>query len=810
MVILKKYAFLFLLSFLFSCHGVLENKYNEGLADQDDALWITDGTKAPEHDSLFYLDDPAPIFRKEFETTKTVKSAKLYITAAGYYAATLNGIRIGKEKFDPAWTDYSKRVYYTEYDVTSLIHQDKNCLGVILGNGFYNPLPLRMWGHRNLRDVLPVGRPAFIAKLLVHYDDGEQQQLVTDSTWKFASGPVIKNNVFLGEVYDARQEIEGWDEPGYDDTEWRYAVVDDGPGGDLQKAFFPPMKVTEMITPVDIYPCPINNDNFIIDMGCNITGVYRIKLRGTPGDTIIFRSGERIYENGSLNPMTTVVGQIKREGVGGPGAPTIAWQEDQYIFGENTEAWYSPEFTYHTYRYLEVAGLDYMPEISDVEGLFIHTDVKQVNSFTSSSDLLNSIQDMAIRTFLGNLVSVQTDCPAREKFGYGGDLNAINESYIYNFDMYSFYKKTVYDWLDAMNDSVFVDTAPYVGIRYCGISWESAYLITQYNMYLYYNDIDFVAEMYESNIEWMEKAARIHPEGIVDSGLSDHESLEPVPVQLIGTTHYLKAARIMQEFARVMNDAKREEEYSMLAGRLQQLVKQRFWDKVVEGPINRQTLFATLIYYDIIPEDQISAARDSLLAAVKSGPSGHFNTGIFGTKYILEALSRLGLVDQVYNIVNSTTYPGWGYMVYRGATTIWETWQESDNTYSNSHPMFGSVSEWYYRYLGGIRPNGDFPGFEKFYIWPSTPEGLKYVNAEYYTPHGMIVSNWEETGYGNFRYEIEIPAETLANVRIPFDAYQQLTIEKVADPTFIAASVDGLQTGHFELEAGAYVITVSF
>jgi alpha-L-rhamnosidase len=806
---MKRYSVLFLILFAFACNGVLVNEFIEGLSNQDDASWITDGSKAPKHDSLFYLYDPAPIFRKEFEATKTVKSAKLYITAAGYYVATLNGRRVGKEKFDPAWTDYSKRIYYTEHDVTSLLQQGQNCLGVALGNGFYNPLPLRMWGQRNLREVLPVGRPEFIAKLLIVYKGGAKQQLVTDSTWKFAPGPVIKNNVFLGEVYDARREIEGWNEPGFDDTEWSNAVVGDGPGGDLQKAFFPPMEVIEKITPIDIYPCPINNDNFIIDMGYNITGVYRIKLKGNPGDTIIFRSGERIYEDGSLNPMTTVVGQIKREGVGGPGAPPIAWQEDQYILGGNAEAWYSPEFTYHTYRYLEVSGLDFMPEISNVEGLFIHTAVEQENSFTSSSGLLNSIQNMATRTFLGNLVSVQTDCPAREKFGYGGDLNAISESYIYNFDMYSFYKKTVYDWLDAINDSVFVDTAPYVGIKYCGLSWESAYLVTQYFMYLYYNNIDFVEEMYEANIEWMDKAARIHPEGIVDSGLSDHESLEPVPVQLIGTTHYLKCARIMQEFARMMNDEKREEEYSLLADRLQQLVKERFWDKAVEGPINRQTLFATLIYYDIIPEDQMPAARDSLLAAVKNGPSGHFNTGIFGTKYILEALSRLGLVEHVFNIVNSTTYPGWGYMVHRGATTIWETWQESDNTYSNSHPMFGSVSEWYYRYLGGIRPNRDFPGFEKFYIWPSTPKGLHYVNLKYHTPHGMIVSNWEETGSGSYRYDIEIPAETLADVKIPFDNAQQVTIKKLADPTFTPASVEGLQTGHFELAGGAYIITVS-
>jgi alpha-L-rhamnosidase len=788
-----------------ACSGYQDT---QNLLWNKNAFWIGDGSKAPEHDSLFYLDDPAPVFRKEFETEKEIISALLKITSAGYYTATINGSRVGEDMFEPAWTDFSKRIYFSEYDITSLLQSGNNCLGVTLGNGFYNPLPLRMWGRRNLRNDIPVGRPVFIAQLIIEYEDGTSEEIVTDETWKFSHGPVLKNNVFLGEVYDARREIPGWNKPGFDDRSWDNAVIDDGPGGELQKTFFPPMQITQKVRPVQIYSCPSDPDNYIVDMGINFTGTYRIRISGNTGDSITLRLGERIYEDGTLNPMTAVCGQIKAPGMGGPGAPDIAWQEDTYIVGDSPNTWYSPEFTYHVFRYIEISGLELMPQLTDIEGLFIHNNVPNNNNFSTSSDLVNSIQVVTERTFLANLINVQADCPAREKFGYGGDLNATSEAYIYNFDMQSFYRKTVYDWVDAMNDSVFVDTAPYVGIRYCGISWESAFLLTQYYLYLYYNDTGIVEELYDFNNEWMNKVARIHPEKIVDKGLSDHESLQPVPVQLIGTTHYLKSAEIMQKFATLMGDNENEEKYGRLASELKELVKAEFWDKPVEGPVNRQTLFATLLYYDIVPENEIDAARDSLLSAVINGPSGHFNTGIFGTKYILDALSAAGSANLVYEIVNSRTFPGWGHMIDMGATTLWETWKESDNVYSNCHPMFGSVTEWFYKWLGGISPDSQNPGFKKFYLAPATPRGLEHVNSSYQSPFGTIVSNWKMEGPGWYRYEMEIPPGSKAQVRLQVDSSQKINIEKISDNRIDEVLAIGLQSGNFELDEGQYIITV--
>lgn len=772
------------------------------------ANWISTALSTPENDSLFYGDNPAPLFRKEFNADKNLVTATLMISAAGYYKAGINGERIGKNRLDPAWTDFSKRIYYTEYDITKQVKSGDNCLGVVLGNGFYNPLPLRMWGRRNLREVLPVGNPAFIAKILLTYSNGQTEEILTDKSWKFNTGPIVKNNVYLGEVYNSGYEIPGWDLPGFDDSLWNQAELVNGPGGTLQEAFFPPVQVTRKIKPVKI-TAPAKGI-FLVDMGENFTGLYNIKLNGKKADTITFRFGERIYDDGTLNPMTTVCGQIKREGMGGPGAPAIAWQTDSYIFNDKQEVWYQPEFTFHTFRYIEISGLDYQPEIDDIEGLALHSAVSRDNGFSCSSGLLNSIQEATQRTFLSNLMSVQSDCAAREKFGYGGDLNATSEAFINNFGMREFYRKTIYDWVDAINDSVFVDTAPYVGIQYCGISWESAFLTTQYYLYLYYDDIEIVKELYNLDKAWMEKASRLHPDGLVSSGLSDHESLEPVPVELTGTCHYLQCARIMAKFAAIMKDKEGEKEYNLLANRLKEKIRATFWDQPVLQKINRQTLFSSLLYFDVVPEKDLKAAQDSLLSALKNGPSQHFNTGIFGTKYILEALSENGFPDAVFDVVNSTVYPGWGFMIGQGATTIWETWKESDNTYSNCHPMFGSVSEWFYRWLAGIQPNPGFPGFKRFWLKPFVPGDLEFVNCNYLSPYGNIVSNWKKEGGNKIIFEFSVPENCIAEFRIPPGELQSVTVVRNGRKKSVQPGKTFNDTPKIELKSGDYEISVTY
>ena len=767
-----------------------------------DASWIGDTKVEPTLDSLMYLDDPAPLFRKEFVTQENIKSALLSITAAGYYSATINGEKIGKNFLDPAWTSYNKRVYYAEYDISSQLKPGANCLGVTLGNGFYNPLPLKMWGTYNLRKLLNIGRPMFIAKLTLTYQDGHTEIFRTDQTWKYSYGPIIRNNVYIGECYDARKEVSGWNNSHFDDSKWPYAIIGKGTGGDLLKSFIPAIQQTDLLKPVTI-TSPAKNI-YLIDMGVNFTGLYKIRLHGKKGDKITFRFGERKYDNGTLNPMTQTCGQIKSLGTGGPGSPAIACQTDEYIFGENSDIWYRPEFTYHIFRYIEVAGLAKAPSLKDIQGLVLHTNVEEAGNFSCSSKLLNDIQTAIKRTFVDNLMSVQSDCPGRERFGYGGDLNATSESFICNYNMRDFYRKTIYDWMDAVKDSVFIDTAPFI-LKYCGISWESAIITTQNHLLNYYGDTSIVKEMYPFDLGWMDKVARLHPDGIVNKGLADHESMIPVPVELVGTTHYLKCAEIMKCFAILMNDKVNTEKFEELGRKLSKDILTRFWHKPIANPINRQTLFATLLYYNLIPESDKQEAVDSLLSAVKNGINGHFTTGIFGTKYILEALSQAGYTDKVYEIVNSKTYPGWGFMIDKGATTIWETWKESDNTYSNCHPMFGTVSEWFYRWLGGIRGIPEYPGFRKFVVAPNIPKGLSHVKCSYKSPAGKIVSNWSTSSDETLLFELTIPSGSEAIVKLPVAKFRKISLINNGSGNRLAKT---LNSADFNLKGGSYQITV--
>lgn len=799
-------VFLLLISLFFlRCKQAVDfSKINVFFQNQK-ASWIQDKKTLPQSDAEFYLDDPAPLFRKTFFLEDLPKKATLHITAAGYYKSSINNFDLEKNILDPTWTDYSKRIYYSEYDVTPQLIQGMNCLGVTLGNGFYNPLPLKMWGRINLRERLSVGKPSFIAKITIIHQSGRTEEIVSDSTWKYNYGPIVKNSVYLGTHYDGRKEIEGWKQPDFNDIDWENALPAIAPGGKLQKAFFSPIQINRAIKPQKIYAT--KDGKWMVDMGENFTGTYSIKLSGQSGDKITFRFGERIYPDGSLNPMTSVTGQIKKKGVGGPGAPDVAWQTDSYIIGEESPTWFRPEFTYHAYRFMEIDGLSQKPKKEDITGLSIHTKVDQENHFTSSSNLLNHIQKTVRRTFLANLVGVQSDCPAREKFGYGGDLNATSASFIYNFDMQSFYKKTVYDWVDAINDSTFVDTAPSVGIQYCGISWESAFLVTQHQLYQFYKDLEFVKEMYRFNKRWMDKVARLHPKGIVHTGLSDHESLSPVPVELIGTLHYLQSAKIMKEFAGIMKDQESKSKYDQLALDLEKKLREAFWKKSIKGPINRQTLFASLLYHKIIPKDQIEAAKDSLKHALQKAPAQHLTTGIFGTPFALEAISQYLSPQTTFDIINSREYPGWGHMVDRGATTLWETWKESDDIYSNSHPMFGSVTEWFYRWLGGIRPHPNYPGFERFYIKPFTPVGLESVSTTYSAPNGKIISNWVKENQG-YLFEITVPKNSIAQVVINKKPHQKITILR-GKTFFNTTDRADLNDWKFNLKGGEYAFRLS-
>lgn len=792
-------------------------RWEMGLLESKDwqAQWINDGKANPKEDEDFYQEDPAPLFRKTFDLPRTAKTARLYITGLGYYEAHLNGQPVGENVLDPAWTVYLKRVFYSTYDVTELLRDGANSLAVTLGNGWYNPLPLRMWGHVNLREHLAVGRPRFIARLEIELADGARTVIVTDESWKVTDGPLRRNSIYLGEVYDARAEIPDWDRPGCDDSNWASATTATEPIGQLQAQPLPAIKVTATLKPVKI--TEPQKGVFLFDMGQNFAGWVRLALNVPRNTRITLRYGELLHKDGTLNPMTSVCGQIKGTrkdaagqsmSVGGPGAPEIAWQSDTYIARGGGPEVYTPRFTFHAFRYVEVTGLPAPPSVEMMTGLRLNTDVAEAGTFECSNERFNRIQTMCRWTFLSNIFGVQSDCPHRERFGYGGDLVTTCDTFMLNFDMARFYAKAALDWHDsALPDGMLTDTAPFVGIQYCGVGWAMAHPLLLQQLYQYYGDKRLIENQYATSKRWFDLVAGRHPDHIIEQGLSDHEALAQAPAPEMVTPLYCESARLLSRLARILGQNQDAQAYADRAEAIKQAYHARF---LTNGsgrvPPGTQASQSLSLHLDMLDEKRREPALQYLVDDIVTNNDGHLTTGIFGTRYMLEVLSRNGYAPLAYDLVNHDDFPGWGYMLENGATTLWEHWALSDNTFSHNHPMFGSVSQWFFNWLGGVQPHPQAIGFNRIIIRPQIVGDLKWVRCRYNSIRGPILSNWRLDGDSRLHLNVTIPANTTALVYVPATSLADVTESN--RPTAQAPGVRLLgQEDHaviLEIQSGRY------
>ncbi len=737
--------------------------------------WINDGKATPTRDEDFYLEDPAPLFRRELKLEKTVRSARLYLSGLGYCEATINGQRIGDHVLDPGWTVYGQRVFYSSYDVSGQLREGANCLGVTLGNGWWNPLPLKLWGARNLRKELAVGRPRFIAQLNVEFTDGSKQSISSDVNWKVADGPLRSNSIFLGEIHDARLELPGWNTAGFNDSEWRAPKVATESIGRLVAQPQPPIRVRDTFPAVRVTePKP---GTFIYDLGQNFSGWAGFRFKAPAGTKMVMRYGELLNQDGSLNPLTSVCGQIKgkrknkagiAENIGGPGSPEIAWQADSYIARGDGEENYVPRFTFHGFRYVEVVGLDHALPLAAVTGMRLSSDVPDAGGFSCSNPMFNQIQEICRRTFLANLFSVQSDCPHRERLGYGGDIVATSETLMLNFDMENFYAKTATDFGDsARPDGMLTDTAPFVGIQYCGVGWAMAHPLLLAQEYRYYGNRRLAEEQYTKAKNWLLLAAGQYPDGIVTQGLSDHESLTPTPAPPMVTPLFYQSAKLLASLAQTLGHSEDVVQFEAIAEKTRLAYQQQFFDATTgKAGHGTQGSQAFALYSDLIPAAGRGKAVDYLLANIRDERNGHLSTGIMGTKFMLDVLSREGHADVAYSIAAQKDFPSWGWMLANGATTLWEHWELNENTFSHSHPMFGSISQWFINWLGGIQAAPGAAGFDRVIIRPQPVGDLQWVKSSYPSVRGRIVSDWTRAD-GKLSMDVTIPANTTAMVFVP-------------------------------------------
>ena len=783
--------------------------------DWQGARWIDDGRPNPTRDEDFYQPDPAPLLRREFAIAKPVVRARLHVAGLGYCLTSLNGARLADQALDPPWTAFDKRILFRTHDVTAQLTQGANCLGLTLGNGWFNPLPLRMWGGKNFREALPLGRPRVIACLVAEHPDGTHTTLTTGPDWTTTAGPTVRNSIYLGEERDARLTLPGWDRAGFDAAQWRPVRVTDDSLAPLQPLAMLPVRAEAAIPAVAV--TTLKPGVHIVDFGRNFTGVPEIDLNVPAGTKITFRFGELLNPDGTLNPLTSVCGQIKGTrkqpdgseiSIGGPGAPPIAWQQDVFIARGGGAECYRPDFTYHGFRFMEVTGLPETPVSTAFRGIPLHTELPSTGSFACSNEQLNRIQEMCRRTFLANVVTVQSDCPHRERFGYGGDIVATSEAFLMNFDMGGFYAKTVRDWADAARpDGRFTDTSPFVGIDYCGVGWAMAHPLLLDQLYQNYGNRSLLEEQLPAAIRWLDGEAGRRKQGLVAKGLSDHEALAKVGGPVLTTPMFIDTARRIARLARVMERGEDAKRFESMADESSVAWASAFLDtatgKVAGGSQSEQ---AFALGYGAAPQAARPQVFKQLLDQTKSPDGPRLSTGIFGTQILLDELSLNGRGEVAYALANRKTFPSWGWMLENDATTLWEHWAGSDNTFSHSHPMFGSISAWFFRWLGGIQLADDAVGFDRVTIRPQPVGDLKWVKCSHQSIRGLIESNWSVTANG-VDYEIVIPPDTTAIIELPVKSGHQLT--ESGKPIGEAAGIKVIPTGGsvhcLEVGSGRYL-----
>jgi alpha-L-rhamnosidase len=702
-------------------------------ATLDDVPWIGDGR--PERNGAdWYEEDPAPEFMAEFVLPEGVSEAKVHFACVGFGWFGINGAYMSADGLDALWSVYDKTIYSTKTRTLKATHvlnvemiekgfelesyPATNRVHVRLGNGFYNLPPLRFWGSKCFRESLAHGRPCF--KL---YIDGVDKPL----EWKWRETDVVRNSVYLGSEVDATRFTTTMRdfaaERRAENERWKPAAVVKGPKGKIVEW---PRGNPRMGT-FDIHDGEAKwlkeGEVQVVDFGMNAAGVPTFMFRDEPrSNRVEIIYGERLNADGTVNPLTQTAGQIKRPGMGGPGAPDLACQRDVYICrGPQTlppMTWtsadlksevFSPRFTWHVFRYAEIRGAKHLVT-------YAHRNVRsmlpscfaphEAKDFKADNPDLAAIHEICRRTFQANMIGgVQSDCPGRERLGYGGDIVATYEAYMMNWDMCEIYLKILRDFADeAEDDGWITETAPYVGIADKGfggrsgpISWTLAVPELMDGILRHYNDKRALG-FYPVCARYVRLVAEKCPDGLVPDCIGDHEALERAPDGCTATAHWHRFVELTAKFAKMLGRTDDEKEFTALAEKIRGAFVAAY---VKDGVVANGTQSAQSIglYLGLVPEDQSEAALARLVAAVEEKGCGP-TTGIFSTRYMLMYLSENGRVDLARKIVLHKGFPGWLHMIERGATTLWETWKESDDVYSNCHPMFGSVDEWILKYGG--------------------------------------------------------------------------------------------------------------
>lgn len=703
-------------------------------------------------------------FRHVFHCRAEVTAARVYLAGIGYHELSINGRKVGKNVLDPATSDYSKRVYYSTFDVTDFVDKD-NVMLISVAPGWYGVPKLRL-------------------QLDLTFADGTTRRITSSDIRRVTTGPTVRSGILDGEYYDARLEQENWLLPtdtiikGLPNETWGYAPIVEAPGGKMVSQQIEPIQVVEEFHPVSINE--VLPGVYVLDAGQNLAGWMSLNVKGDRGDVVTMRFAETCYPDGTVNQENL---------------RTAAATDTYVLKGDPRGETWEPRFTYHGFRYVQIEGYRSKPALTDFTIKRVRSAVADAGSFTSSNELLNDIWLMVKRTEASNLHSIPTDCPQRdERMGWMNDMTPRIEQAIYNFDMSRFYVKYIDDVSDTQDElGRITDTAPF---RYGGRPADpvaASYLLLALKSYAFYGNRRIIDQHYEGMKAWVDYLVTRTNDGIVEysyygdwappaefgvEGAGYGAISKNTPGNLMSTGFLYYCAGLIADMAEITGNHDDAVAYRRLAEKTGAAFNSHFWVEEAGGyGSNNQSCNSFALFLGLADGERKQRTLENLVSDVVER-GYHLTTGNICTKYLLEVLTENGHIDVACKIATQTTYPSWGYMLANGATTLWERWEYATGGSMNSHnhPMMGSVGSWFYKYLLGIIPMIDKPGFEAFAIKPYIPSDLDSCEGTYQSIRGEVKSAWRKTG-GKLQLEVVVPGNSEAKVYVPATSERGLTID---------------------------------
>ncbi len=696
----------------------------------------------------------SPLLRRSFRLAGTPDRVRLYRTALGLVEVLINGRPVGTDRLAPGWTDYRSRIQVAAFDVADLLRPGENVVAARLGRGWYAG-DVGQFGAEQYGDF-----PALLAQLEIEPARGRRMTVATDSSWRAHPGPLVEDDLLMGERIDARDEPPGWTEPGFRDDDWLPVVQVAGPGGRLVAQRDPGAVVVAELAPRAI--SRLDADRQIVDFGQNLAGHVRIRAAAPAGTTIVIRHAEALTREGEL-----YTANLRK-----------ARQTDAYTFrgegeGEGEET-FEPRFTTHGFRYAEVSGWPGDLDPAGITARAVSSLGPEAGTFACSDELVNAIHRNVVWGLRGGTVGIPTDCPQRdERLGWTADAAAMAPSALFVGDP-AVFEAWLVDLADAQLPSgAYPDVAPTIGVTGGGnAGWADAGIELPWLLYQRTGDPGVIERQYDSMQRYVRFLAADHVDGVRHGGrYGDWLALEPTSLELIGTAYLAHSAALFARMAGLLGRAADAEATARLARRATRAFRRRFLSAPGTLREESQTGYALALGCGLLrgAERPMAAGR---LAALVEAAGAHLRTGFLGTAPVLPALSDHGFHELAARVVRAETYPGWGFQVRQGATTIWERWNSwtPDDGFADpgmnslNHAALGSVADWLHEHLAGLAPGE--PGYARALIRIRPVPGIDWAWASHESPHGRHAVDWRADAR-RVEVTVEVPPNTLADVVLP-------------------------------------------